>query len=204
MSGDEMTFRKMYGNCNRGKYAKTYLCYCHRNLKGQRPNLLLSRQALERRNRVGAVGWIREIILEQENGVGADIDNIVLLQYKVSGPQAQGAPGAQGAHSNGRSDSSVATIKHTQQLLDSVEMSPSQLSFNISRTLLTSLGFPINHFSSNTFNNSDEFVFVTAASDNHFYESLDAIARLQLYFPRYTIYFYDLSVKTSLSRVNKV
>ena len=79
-----------------------------------------------------------------------------------------------------------------------------QESFNISRTLLTSLGFPIDQFSSITFNNSDEFVFVTAASDNHFYESLDAIARLQLYFPRHIIYFYDLSINTSPARVSKV
>jgi len=79
-----------------------------------------------------------------------------------------------------------------------------QLSFNVSRTLLATLGFPLKQFSAITADNIDEFVFVTAASDNHFDECLDAITLVQLYFPRHTIYFYDLSINSSISRVDKV
>jgi hypothetical protein len=67
-----------------------------------------------------------------------------------------------------------------------------QQSSNISPSLLASLGFPINKFSSITYNSSEEFVLVTATGDNHFYESLVATAQFQLYFPRHIIYFHDL------------
>ena len=42
-----------------------------------------------------------------------------------------------------------------------------------------------------------KMVFVTAASDNHYLESQDAIASVQKFFPGYKIIYYDLGLKTS-------
>ena len=40
-----------------------------------------------------------------------------------------------------------------------------------------------------------QFVFGTAASSNHFEESLDAIASVQTYFPTVPLYYYDLGLE---------
>ena len=41
----------------------------------------------------------------------------------------------------------------------------------------------------------ETFVFATGASANHFNESIDAIARIQLYMPNHTIMYYDLGLR---------
>ena len=40
-----------------------------------------------------------------------------------------------------------------------------------------------------------DFVFVTAASSNHFDEAVDAIASIQTLMPRKQIYFFDIGLK---------
>jgi len=56
--------------------------------------------------------------------------------------------------------------------------------------VLSSLDFPLTNFSRRQ--NLSQFVFATAADDNYFRDSLDAIGRIQLLFPNHFIYFYDL------------
>jgi hypothetical protein len=77
-------------------------------------------------------------------------------------------------------------------------------SFNFSQTYLRNIGFPITRFSSIDENNCKQFVFLTAASDDHFNECLDAIALVQRYFPQHKLVFYDLSIRISSSRFVKV
>jgi hypothetical protein len=86
----------------------------------------------------------------------------------------------------------------------SVNVVEGHLSFNVSQALLTSLGFPIDDFTTDNTVKANQFVFVTAASDNHFDECLDAIVNLQQHFPQHKIFFYDLSTSRSSVRTRKV
>jgi hypothetical protein len=43
----------------------------------------------------------------------------------------------------------------------------------------------------------DDFVFVTAASNDYFDTSLDMVSRIQRHFPNKTIIYYDLGLTTS-------
>ena len=67
--------------------------------------------------------------------------------------------------------------------------------FNVKPELLQSLRLPPPvKYTEMTRKTVRSFVFVTAASKNHFVESIDAIARVQMFFPRYPILYYDLGL----------
>lgn len=51
-----------------------------------------------------------------------------------------------------------------------------------------------NHFTNLTEDTVRDFVFATAASSNHFNESIDAVDRTQRFFPNYIIVFYDIGL----------
>ena len=68
--------------------------------------------------------------------------------------------------------------------------------------MLSKLGFPINSFHQR--DNLSQFVFVTAADKNYFYIDMDAIARIQKFFPNRSIYFYDLTTGTNDYQNDKV
>ncbi len=53
-------------------------------------------------------------------------------------------------------------------------------------------GIRLTDFISTSDINVDNFVFVTAASNNHFDESRDLIASVQTHMPHHKILFYDL------------
>ena len=78
---------------------------------------------------------------------------------------------------------------------DTTELSRPHLVANISLykdpVELSRLGFPLDEFSQT--NAVRQFVFVTASDDNYFHVAMDAIARIQLFFPNHITYFYDLS-----------
>ena len=57
--------------------------------------------------------------------------------------------------------------------------------------MLDRLGFPVDTFHQRE--NLSQFVFITAADSAYFYVDMDAIARIQTFFPNHSIYFYDLS-----------
>jgi Protein of unknown function (DUF1647) len=78
--------------------------------------------------------------------------------------------------------------------------------FNVSSELLSMMGFPMDLNDVTSLAESDfaHFVFVTAASSDHFHEGMDAISRVQQHFPNYTLYFYDLDTNTPDSTVKKV
>ena len=67
---------------------------------------------------------------------------------------------------------------------------------------LSQLGFPLDHFTHHEA--PSHFVFVTAADHRFIYVSIDAIARIQAFFPNHSIYFYDLSDGVLLYKVDKV
>ena len=67
--------------------------------------------------------------------------------------------------------------------------------FIIPPELLSSLGLPFTGpFTQLNADTAMDFVFVTLASDTHFVESIDAVARAQMYFPHHIIYYYDLGL----------
>jgi len=70
--------------------------------------------------------------------------------------------------------------------------------FNVSESMLASLGYPIVRFIPAGF---DPLVFVTAADDSHFHEAMDGIALVQMHYPNSTIYYYDLN-KTRTEKLN--
>jgi hypothetical protein len=78
--------------------------------------------------------------------------------------------------------------------------------FNMADAKLRAVGFPrkSHSVSSLTESSFNQFVFVTAASGNHFREALDAIATVQRYFPKHVLYYYDLDTKTRKSTFKKV
>ena len=67
---------------------------------------------------------------------------------------------------------------------------------------LSRLGFPLEKFPQN--NAVRQFVFVTASDDHYFHVAMDAIARIQMFFPNHTTYFYDLSGGVLDNRADKV
>jgi len=73
---------------------------------------------------------------------------------------------------------------------------------------LSRLGFPLNNFThchaAAAAAAVSQFVFVTAADDRYIYSSMDAIARIQTFFPHRSIYFYDLSDGVLVDKVDKV
>ena len=69
--------------------------------------------------------------------------------------------------------------------------------FNIPGETMQRLGLPTQVFANLTGDFLEEFVFVTAASANHYKESIDAIATVQKYFPGRKIYYYDLGLKSA-------
>ncbi|ELU17414.1 hypothetical protein CAPTEDRAFT_207080 [Capitella teleta] len=67
--------------------------------------------------------------------------------------------------------------------------------FRIPGELLDALGLPFKGpFVKLDEKNAEDFVFVTIASENHFDESIDAVALAQKLFPEHHIYFYDLGL----------
>ena len=56
---------------------------------------------------------------------------------------------------------------------------------------LSTFGYPLTNFS--TGEHPSQFVFLTAADSNHLHEWLDAVARIQSFFPQHLVYVYDLS-----------
>jgi len=67
---------------------------------------------------------------------------------------------------------------------------------------LSRLGFPLGNFTRREA--VSQFVFATAADDRFIDTSVDAIARIQAYFPNHSIYFYDLSDGSLVDKVYKV
>lgn len=67
---------------------------------------------------------------------------------------------------------------------------------------LSRLGFPLDNFTHREA--PSEFVFVTAADDYYIYVSLDAVARIQSFFPNRSIYFYDLSDGVLVNKVDQI
>jgi hypothetical protein len=72
--------------------------------------------------------------------------------------------------------------------------------------MLKKMGFPLDlsDVESLTESNFGRFVFVTAASSDHFHEDMDAIARVQQHFPNHTLYYYDLDATMPDRTVKKV
>jgi len=68
--------------------------------------------------------------------------------------------------------------------------------------MLSRLGFPVHTFTQRE--SLSQFVFVTGSNLHYLYSSMDAIARIQMFFPNTTIYFYDLSDGDLDKRVYKV
>jgi len=66
-----------------------------------------------------------------------------------------------------------------------------ELSLYKDPTALSKLGFPLTNFTRSQ--NPSQFVFVTAGDDRVISVAMDAIARIQSFFPNKTVYFYDLS-----------
>ena len=54
---------------------------------------------------------------------------------------------------------------------------------------------PADSFHSLSPDTMDDFVFVTAASSNHFTEEIDAIASIQTLMPQKKIVFFDIGLK---------
>ena len=69
--------------------------------------------------------------------------------------------------------------------------------FEIPSETMQRLGLPTQVFANLTGDFLEEFVFVTAASANHYKESIDAIATVQKYFTGRKIYYYDLGLKAA-------
>ena len=67
-------------------------------------------------------------------------------------------------------------------------------SFSVSDDILYRMKLPPTQFVSLDKKNVNPFVFVTAVSENHFSESIDAIASVQAHFPRRKIYYYDIGL----------
>jgi len=67
---------------------------------------------------------------------------------------------------------------------------------------LSRLGFPLENFTHGK--TVHQFVFVTASDDRFFHVAMDAIARIQLFFPNNFVYFYDLSDGVLDNKVDKV
>jgi len=78
---------------------------------------------------------------------------------------------------------------------DSVIFNGSHLSAELSLykdpVALSRLGFPLRNFTHNE--TPSQFAFVTAADDIFSNDAMDAIGRIQVFFPNHSIYFYDLS-----------
>ena len=66
--------------------------------------------------------------------------------------------------------------------------------FNVSLKLRRSL-VPKNRFIDLETHVMKEFVFITAASSNHFKESVDAVASIQTLMPEKRIIYYDLGLE---------
>jgi len=77
-----------------------------------------------------------------------------------------------------------------------------ELSLYKDRVALSRLGFPLRNFTDAE--TPSQFVFVTAANYRYFHVAMDAIARIQLFFPNHSIYFYDLSGGVLDIKVDKV
>jgi len=56
---------------------------------------------------------------------------------------------------------------------------------------LSTFGYPLTNFS--TGEHPSQFVFVTAAGNRHLHVCMDAVARIQSFFPQHLVYVYDLS-----------
>ena len=67
---------------------------------------------------------------------------------------------------------------------------------------LARLGFPLVNFTQR--HQLSQFIFATAADHQYIYASIDAIARIQAFFPNHSIYFYDLSDGVLDGHVDKV
>jgi hypothetical protein len=65
---------------------------------------------------------------------------------------------------------------------------------NVSRELLSDIGLPQTTFMNLTEATALNLLFATAASDNHFKESLAAVARIQHLMPGHKILYYDLGL----------
>ena len=68
--------------------------------------------------------------------------------------------------------------------------------------VLSRLGYPLENFTQGQ--NPCQFVFITASDDRYFNITMDAIARIQYFFPNHSIYFYDLSDGVLDMKLHKV
>ena len=92
---------------------------------------------------------------------------------------------------------------------DNVVFNGSHLSAELSLCkdpiVLWRLGLPLRNFTHGEA--PSQFVFVVAADDSFFHVAMDAVGRVQLFFPNHSIYFYDLSagvLDIKADKVNKV
>jgi len=104
------------------------------------------------------------------------------------------------------SSTNVSLLEEFRYHADNVIVNGSHLSAELSLykdpVALSRLGFPLRNFTRSE--PLSQFVFVTAADDRYFHVAMDAIARIQLFFPNHSIYFYDLSGGVLDIKVDKV
>ena len=67
--------------------------------------------------------------------------------------------------------------------------------FNVTRDYLQSLHLPQTQFMQLTMDTAPNIQFVTAASANHYRESIAALARIQHFFPGAKILYYDIGLE---------
>ena len=89
----------------------------------------------------------------------------------------------------------VSLVEEFRYRADNVVFDGSHLSAELSLykdlVALSRLGFPLRNFTHSAA--ASQFVFATAADDRYSRDAMDAIGRIQLFFPNHPIYFYDLS-----------
>ena len=91
-----------------------------------------------------------------------------------------------------RSDLAVSTRTHLV----------AELSLYKDQDMLSRLGFPLRTFTQSE--SYSQLVFATAADESYIRPALDAIARIQSFFPNVSIYLYDLSNGSPDDRADKV
>ena len=91
-----------------------------------------------------------------------------------------------------RSDLAVSTRTHLV----------AELSLYKDQDMLSRLGFPLHTFTQSE--SYSQLVFATAADESYIRPALDAIARIQAFFPNVSIYLYDLSNGSPDDRADKV
>ena len=102
----------------------------------------------------------------------------------------------------------VATMTYSfrRNFHNETEITTAAKTFNTSSEVLIDMGFPLKFEGDTALAevNLYKFVFVTAASSNHFHECMDAVATVQQHFPNNAIYYYDLDENLPDNTTNKV